>query len=353
MEFLNRLSFLFVENGFAKAITNKDDSPIRSFTKESGPIWHVVLLADLDHVSFNEFKRLNIKYTRFYASIPLSKKPNNIFITNLLISKADCDDVTQFIEHIPPFSREFVSNIYWGINSTTGYITQNPACPTQMLNIKQLIESTTRGEPLRRARPLTQLSKPILTYAIMATNVFLFLLIASQMTLTTDVLVSLGALSPGHILNYGEYYRLITATFLHANFPHLLVKMFSLYILGTRVEKYYGSVYFAMIYVLSGVAASLASVAFTQMISVGASGAVFGIFGAGLALSYLTRRHLDGLPYQTIFTLILVNIGIGFALPGIDNFGHLGGLACGLLLGFLFTRRLQKDETSRRRTDHS
>lgn len=140
----------------------------------------------------------------------------------------------------------------------------------------------------------------------------------------------------------GEYWRLWTVTLLHAptNLLHLGFNMYALYLVGPLVERLYGSRLFVLFYLLCAAGGSVGSFVFGgEQLSVGASGAVFGMFGLILAS---TRRHnplLDrrsrGLVAQ-IGTLILINLVFGFlAKDFIDNAAHIGGLVSGLWLGFL------------------
>jgi rhomboid protease GluP len=136
----------------------------------------------------------------------------------------------------------------------------------------------------------------------------------------------------------GEVWRLVTAMFLHAGLLHLTVNVFSLFMLGRLYEQMFGTRRFLVIYFVSGLAASLASVVWsTGLPSVGASGAIFGVLGAfifSIRRSPLWRNHPVGrsLVAQAIFNMIL-NIILTWTVPQIDKAGHVGGLVCGLLLG--------------------
>ncbi len=137
----------------------------------------------------------------------------------------------------------------------------------------------------------------------------------------------------------GEYYRLWTVTLLHGDLIHLAFNMYALYLAGTIVERWYGSIRFLAFYLACAAAGSTASFVFGGDVpSVGASGAVFGLFGILLtagALHHPVDRQARGLVNQLVF-LIIINIVFGFASNGtIDNAAHLGGLAAGLWLGAL------------------
>ena len=127
----------------------------------------------------------------------------------------------------------------------------------------------------------------------------------------------------------GETYRLLTAAFLHAGFLHLLLNMLALGTLGPPLEQSLGRLRFAALYLLSALGGSVAGflLAPQQLISVGASGAVFGLFGA----YYVVVRRLGG-ETRPILGILAVNLVITFAVPFIDWRAHLGGLVTGLLV---------------------
>jgi rhomboid protease GluP len=148
-------------------------------------------------------------------------------------------------------------------------------------------------------------------------------------------LFSRALLSDGqvHGVAEGEWYRLITAGFLHAGLTHLLFNALALYTLGTPFEALYGKVRYALLLLGSLIAGSYASITFNadNQVSVGASGAIFGLFGALLVV----RKRL-GADMRSIFTLLAINAVIAIAIPNIDWRAHLGGLAGGVLIATIF-----------------
>jgi len=149
----------------------------------------------------------------------------------------------------------------------------------------------------------------------------------------------------------GEFWRLLTTIFLHYNFVHLLFNMYALYILGWFVEPVMGRRRFLSLYLFSGIFGSVISVVMNPAyISVGASGAVFGLAGAALVLRILhgsTVKKSLSEPFVFFLMLFIVfNIIIGFIHPGVDNAAHLAGVFCGGVLGYYFMARIP--EQSRR-----
>lgn len=140
---------------------------------------------------------------------------------------------------------------------------------------------------------------------------------------------------PGQGLAYGEWWRILTATFLHANLLHLGMNMLVLYLLGIAVEQALGTGRFLMVYVASGIAGSAGAILFSPNApTVGASGAIYGVMGSLLVLEYLATGSLAG----QAMAFIVVNLAITFAIPGISIGGHLGGLAGGIVATYALVR---------------
>jgi rhomboid protease GluP len=150
---------------------------------------------------------------------------------------------------------------------------------------------------------------------------------------------------------HGEWWRLMTSMFLHGGLLHLAFNMWALHDNGKLVERVFGNVHFLVIYFGSGLAGSLASLAWRQdAVSVGASGAIFGVFGALLAFALRQRTRLTHFFRRlkaNVLLFIGISLGLGFMVPGIDNGAHLGGLLAGFAAGWLMVRSL--DRAQRRR----
>lgn len=140
-----------------------------------------------------------------------------------------------------------------------------------------------------------------------------------------------------YFIQMGEWWRIFTAMFLHANFLHVLFNMFSLYLFGPELERIAGKARFATIYLLSGIIGNVATYLLNDVgyASLGASGAIFGIFGAFGALVYYTRHTMPMLR-QLILPIILISVIMTFLQSNVNIYAHLGGLATGFLLGLVY-----------------
>lgn len=143
--------------------------------------------------------------------------------------------------------------------------------------------------------------------------------------------------SVNYLIGDGQWWRIITSLFLHAGFMHVLFNMFSLFLFGPELEKIAGKMRFLTIYFLAGIFGNMATFVLQDgsYASVGASGAIYGIFGAFAALVYYTRRTMPQLK-QVIMPLIIISVIITFLSPNINVAGHLGGLITGFLLGLSY-----------------
>ena len=175
--------------------------------------------------------------------------------------------------------------------------------------------------------------KPIITYGIIILCIIMFIL--SGGGYNVDSLILFGA-NYGPFVKEGDIYRLVTCMFLHGGIIHLALNMYSLYIIGPRIEDFFGKKKYLIIYFLSGISASLLSIGLNQnAISIGASGAIFGLFGALIYFGNNYRGYIGSIIKSQIIPIVIYNLLIGFFIAGIDIYGHIGGLIGGLLVANL------------------
>ena len=158
----------------------------------------------------------------------------------------------------------------------------------------------------------------------------------------TSVLTTYGA-KDNSLIMAGQYWRFVTPIFLHANLLHVGLNMLNFFVLGIIIERLVGHLRYLLIYLVTGVVSIIASFHFApQEVSVGASGAIFGLVGAYSLFILAHRRAFPrgGIPALTWIVLVIgVNLSIGLFIANVDNYAHVGGLLCGCLLGWWFTPR--------------
>ncbi|MBI3896523.1 MAG: rhomboid family intramembrane serine protease [Acidobacteria bacterium] len=154
-------------------------------------------------------------------------------------------------------------------------------------------------------------------------------------SLDSYTLVRFGA-KYGFLIEGGEWWRFATPIFLHANLIHLAFNTWVLFDLGPAVEALYGSPKFVVLYILSGIAGFAGSFLWQpNAISIGASGALFGLIGAMVAYGYRYRRSSSDSAKNMFVRWAIYGLIYGFLIPGVDNAAHIGGLAAGVAFGSL------------------
>ena len=173
----------------------------------------------------------------------------------------------------------------------------------------------------------------IVTNTLILINIILFILmyVLGRGSTDTATLLAFGA-NYAPFVKDGEIYRLLSAAFLHIGILHLLFNMYALKIIGGEVERYYGKLKYLIIYLGSAILGSLFSCLFTTSVSAGASGAIFVLFGALMYFGYYHRLVLGGFLQSQIVPLVILNLLLGFVIPGIDMSAHIGGLIGGFAL---------------------
>ena len=185
-------------------------------------------------------------------------------------------------------------------------------------------------EDARKVESVFKIKKPIITYTLVIINILLYVI--PIILGNYDELISKYSIY-GPSIRAGEYYRLITGTFLHAGIFHLLFNCYALSIIGSQLESFLGKTKYIIIYLFSAIIGSLFSITFAgNYYSVGASGAIFGLMGSLVYFGYHYRVYLGNVVKSQIIPLILMNLGIGFLTLGIDNSAHIGGLIGGALI---------------------
>lgn len=172
--------------------------------------------------------------------------------------------------------------------------------------------------------------KPVVTYVLIVINLMVFLY---GMLYGNKELIELFG-NNYELVQSGQIYRLFTCMFVHSDTMHILLNMYALYTIGPVVERYYGKGKYLFIYIISGLLGSVFSGVFmsADSISIGASGAIFGLLGSICYFTYYYRATLQGILRGSIIPVIVINLIIGFLSPSIDLSAHIGGLIGGILV---------------------
>ncbi|ESU30671.1 hypothetical protein G3A_21335 [Bacillus sp. 17376] len=302
--------------------------------------WSNWLLRDLEMIAENgdrirrrlakgELKILNLYFSayppvddyEFRIAEPTLSENGKVTIESILVDRANASEALRKIE-----------------NRIDGNIEIDLADEFSVDDIDS-IRKNTLSSAVSRAKEeqsIFNYGKPFFTYLFIAVQVLMFLVLeAAGGSTDTSTLIKFGAKFNPLILE-GEWWRFFTPIIIHIGMLHLFMNTLALYYLGTMVERLYGNLRFLFIYIFSGFAGVLASFIFSPNLSAGASGAIFGCFGAllyfGVAKPRLFWRTLG----LNILIVLGINLAFGFTIPGIDNAGHIGGLAGGFASAGIF-----------------
>ncbi|MGA3036052.1 MAG: rhomboid family intramembrane serine protease [Vulcanimicrobiaceae bacterium] len=178
----------------------------------------------------------------------------------------------------------------------------------------------------------------MLTRILIVANILVFVwTYTHNVTASSASLVQAGAFY-GPAVQDGQWWRAFTSAFLHDGFLHIAFNMFALWQIGTIVEQLFGTPKMAMLYIASIIGAGWAIYQFNYTeITIGASGAIFGLFGALVAAGLRLGEHGRQL-VRNMLGLVIINVLLGFMIPNISQAGHLGGLVTGFILGVILYR---------------
>ncbi len=212
------------------------------------------------------------------------------------------------------------------------------------IHLPEMQHSTSPDEEEAESEEAIPQPTPIVSYIMIAVITLIFGVMWWQSGgdlggLTVDGEYSIADLfgqKNNELIRSGQYWRLLTPVFLHGSPVHLLTNALSLYWLGTQIERIYGARRYLIIYILAGIAGNLVSFMRSPHPSLGASGAIFGLVGAGLIFplrfrSLIRKEARDAIQKQLLL-ITGINIGLGLSLQGVDNWAHMGGLVGGAMV---------------------
>ncbi|MED3791258.1 rhomboid family intramembrane serine protease [Niallia alba] len=180
-------------------------------------------------------------------------------------------------------------------------------------------------------RQLLHFGKPFISYLFIAIQIIMFFLMeGSGGSTNSETLINWGA-KVNYLIADGEWWRLITPIFLHIGILHLIMNSIALYYVGPLIERIFGNSRFLFIYLFAGFSGVFASYLLSPSLSAGASGAIFGCFGALLYFAWQFPKLFFRVMGWNVIIIIIINLIFGFTIQGIDNAGHIGGLVGGFL----------------------
>ena len=301
---------------------------------------HLIDYKDGLYIPTDQYELLKSKIVDFFAE----KNLKEIHILSLIFS----NDISK-AETLKGQDR-----FCWIIDTGTKELVTGDAAVEDFYGMKRqfltfLENPQVLGAPLEELEPEQETQKkqsflmsdnkdriPFINIIIVSLNVLLFIMC----TFTGNLLYNIGMLTGPQTLVTGEYYRLFTSMFLHMNVDHLVNNMMILLFLGNMVEKTAGHVRYLIIYLAAGLGGGLASIGYQSFLgitndSLGASGAVFGLFGALLFFAIINKGKIQSLSLGRVSFVIAFSLYIGFTATNVDNAAHVGGVISGFIMALV------------------
>lgn len=301
-----------------------------------------------EQLSFDNFKVKQI--TNKLKSKTLSRKMKvlNIYLDlgEAVNLTSDSESESVVVKKITDLKNEHLISVFPDILTKTKYEEKGMELFAKITNDI----NNANKEKTKKLDKIFSIKKPIITYCIIALCILAFILMYIFGNGSSDnlTLIKFGANLDILTVGLGEYFRLITCSFLHIGIFHLLFNMYALYVIGSQAESFFGKIKYLIIYLFSAVSASLLSLMFSaNVISAGASGAIFGLMGALLYFGYHYRIYLGNVIKSQIIPIIVINLLFGFLVSGVDNAAHIGGLIGGFLMAMVLGVPEHNDKSSR------
>lgn len=308
------------------------------YWRAENPVLYLVCLLDGREENWREE---NMTFAGFSKS--MENRLEEFFCTRLvalsvLVDKAGetwAVDTVESGENLHAYE-EKAHRIFWHFSTETAKVEAAKGQPDRILGIEKLLASAAKGKApeVLVLRDTREQKKPVATAVIFA--LCLVLLLVTTFSPNGDGLILRYGLSAEGIAR-GEYERFLTSMFLHSGWMHLASNAVYLYYFGVRSEKLLGTGKFLLLYLVSGICGGLLSVFLGDGygISIGASGAIYGLLGAMLLLTKKHGPRYTGMSYSTMLLLAATAICLGFFEPNVDNLGHIGGFLGGMAVFWL------------------
>ncbi len=339
MSFIKNFTEKLLEAEYRPIANFYDNSNIGENTEHIGLIKQVGSIA-YGVVIINADRKYD--YKGFYKDVlSFFAQLKKVIVIGVFVSRKPDSELLDFTDHDIEDYNDSLIDIRWTVDITENKLIAKGQQPDKVNELDRLIkESFDNGEYTvsqnisvlqqknSEKRKSEIKSKNIyLTLGLIVINgaIELFLLFSGM----RNEVIAEGAIYREGIMS-GQWYRLITYMFIHGGIAHYLGNSLSLYILGSRVEKYYGKAKMLIMYLISGIGAGILSMLLNGGYAVGASGAIFGLMAGILVYTMIKNRSVEG--FDTYFVIIFAIMGIfsGFLFTDVDNWGHIGGFVTGL-----------------------
>lgn len=308
--------------------------------KQAGSVAYCVVIINADK---------KYDYMGFYNDVlSFFEQLKKAVVIGVFVSENPDEELIEFTDNDVEDFQDSLIDVRWTVDISENKMIVNGKQPDKVMGIDSLIKNSFHDGSYTTVQDLSVLQQKsdekrksliksnniILTLALIIINgvIELFSLYNGR-----DNIIAYGSVYKEAVFS-GQLYRLITYMFIHGNITHYLGNALSLYILGSRIEKYYGKRKMLILYFASGICAGMSSSLFNGNMAVGASGAIFGLMAGILIYTKMKNRSVEG--FDTYFVIVFAIMGIfsGFLFADVDNWGHIGGFISGIVVSMLMLK---------------
>lgn len=339
----DRINSYFREREFQRIPTDSDTvNMYATYQKSSLYLINVIALDsqyafDIDR--YNAYKALTKK--QFEGA-----QADKIILLNLMLME-DPSRVYDVVNIDPELEEQFI-DIYWLIDTEKNELIFPSKQVNSVMSLEKDLATIIGLKEVNRLKLAKVERPPILTLALILMNCLVWVVLQARGgSYDLNNLVNSGALYAPYVLEYNEYWRLFTSNYLHIGATHLFFNCFSLYIFGSRLEKYLSKVQLFIVYTSAGLIGSTFSLVSNLVtgfypVSAGASGAVYGLIGCIIVCSKLTGKAIDGLNAYVMGVFFILGMAFSAMSPNVDSAAHVGGFIGGILITLILLTRPKK-----------
>lgn len=347
MFFIKNFTEKLLENEYkpiANFYSNKhidENTEYIAFLKQIGQISYCVVVINADK---------KYDYKGFYKDVlSYLKQLNKAVVTGIFVTNNADNSLIEFADNdIEDYQKKIV-DIRWVVDTSTNSIIVKGHQPNKILDLDVLIKKSFHNGTYAVGQDISTLIEKnedkkckyiksnniALTITLIAINgiIEIFTLIDDSLWNINSIIYN-GAINRDLILS-GQWYRLFTYMFIHGSLSHYIGNALSLYIFGSRVERYFGKIKMLIIYILAGLGGGILSMLLNGGLAVGASGAIFGLMAGVFTYINTKKRSMGGFDNYLIIVFVIVGILSGFMMANVDNWGHIGGFVTGVIASFI------------------
>lgn len=315
-----------------------------AFVKQVGQISYCVVVINADK---------KYDYKGFYKDVlSYLNQLNKAVVTGVFVTSKLNDEIIDFTNiDIDDYQNKLI-DVRWIADTENNKLIVNGEQPNKILNIDDMIKASFHNGAYAVGQDLGTLiekneykkwkyiksSNIAVTLTLIIINGLVELInFWLNVQFGNSSIITKGGISREMVLT-GQWYRLLTYMFIHGSLIHYAGNALSLYIFGSRVERYFGKTNMFVIYLIGGLGGGLVSMCLNGGLAVGASGAIFALIGAVLSYTKIKERSIGGFDTYLIVIFIIIGLLSGFMMADVDNWGHIGGFIFGLVVSYILLK---------------